>query len=390
MAGARAQIGFLFLGEMLLVPHLWPIVDALARLRPDLPIDLWVSTSVHEELIAGWLGPEHENIRLRRAPGFLSLGECEPGRNPPLPSKLPMLARLALRLAGMRVVVCAEQTSLWLPRLLPTRTRYIFTVHGAGPINDKRDGRLKCVHKILIPSPLHAPTYLSRGVRPERIVVTGYAKSAFPPSVVRSDLFASNRPILFYTPHWRRNFSSWWDWGVEVTKILANQHQFNVVIAPHQRLFERDPGAAELLGKLASHDHVHVDCGSFAMVDGSYTQMADIYLGDSSSQVVEFLARPRPAIFLDSPSLTWRGAETDGYWDCGDIVTDPARLWDTILAAKTHHPKYEQAQRHLVARELGETGLAAPRRSAEAILQALTGASPDSHDVKVAPRERAA
>jgi len=368
----RADVAFLFLGEMLLGPHLWPIVDALAAMRPELSIDIWVSTSTHEALVRSWISARHDNIRIRRAPGFKRLAEFDHGRNPPLPYKIPLLLRLARYLSGSRLVVCAEQTSLWLPRLLPGLSRFIFTVHGAGPINDKRDGRLKCAHKILIPSPLHTPTYISRGVRPERIVVTGYAKSAFQPSVVRSDLFAADRPILLYTPHWRRNFSSWWDWGADVAKMLADQRQFNVVIAPHQRLFERDPGAAELLEKLARYDHVHVDCGSFAMVDGSYTQMADIYLGDSSSQVVEYLARPRPAIFLDSPGVTWRGAEKDGYWDCGDIVTDPARLWDTILAAKAHHPKYEQAQRNLVARELGETGAVAPRRSAEAILAAMS------------------
>ena len=389
MAKARARIAFLFLGEMLLVPHLWPIVDALARLRPDLPIDLWVSTSVHEDLIAGWLGHEHDNIRLRRAPGFLALGDLEPGRNPSLPSKLPMLARLAPRLAGTHAVVCAEQTSLWLPRLVPTRTRYIFTVHGAGPLNYNRDGRLKCAWRLLVPSGLLTPDHLAHGIRPDQIVETGYAKASFRPSLRSTDIFADDRPVLLYAPHWQRYRSSWWDWGQGIVDMLAAQDRYNVVLAPHQRLFERDPGACALLDAAGQAPHIHVDSDSFAMVDGSYTRMADLYLGDTSSQIIEYLARPRPCVLLQPPGLTWREADEEGYRDCGDVVRDFSDLWGALETASAQHPRYAAFQADFAARALGDTSAAAPIRAAEAILQALTGASPDSHEVKVAPRERA-
>ncbi len=371
MATARAKIAFLFLGEMLLVPHLWPIVDALARLRPDLPIDLWVSTSVHEALIGGWLGAEHRNIRLRRAPGFLPLTEFQPGDNPPLPAKLPMLARLAPRLIGARVVVCAEQTSLWLPRLLPGRARYIFTVHGAGPLNYNRDGRLRCASRLLVPSGLHTPDHLAHGIKAERIVETGYAKASFPPSRPRGDLFADGRPIILYAPHWQRYRSSWWDWGRDIVAMLAAQDHYNVILAPHQRLFERDPDAQALLETAARAAHIHVDSGSFAMVDGSYTAAADIYLGDTSSQIIEYLARPRPCLLLQSPGMAWREADAEGYRDCGDVVRDPAAIQSAIEAATARHPHYRAFQTGFAARALGDTSIAAPIRAAEAILATL-------------------
>src|SRR3546814_19161007 len=64
-------VAFLFLGETLLITHLYPIVEALAEAVPDLPIELWVSTSLHAELIGVWMaaaGIEYE--RIPRAPGF--------------------------------------------------------------------------------------------------------------------------------------------------------------------------------------------------------------------------------------------------------------------------------------------------------------------------------
>lgn len=367
----RGKVAFLFLGEMLLVPHLWPIVDALARRRPDLPIDLWVSTSVHEALIGGWLGPQHANVRIRRAPGFLALTELEPGQNPPLPRKLPMLARLAPRLIGTRVVVCAEQTSLWLPRILPTRTRYIFTVHGTGPLNYNRDGRLRSAWRLLVPSALHTPGHLAHGIRPERIVETGYAKASFRSPLAPAELFADARPVLLYTPHWQRYRSSWWDWGRDVVDTLVAQDRYNVILAPHQRLFERDSGARALLAAAAEAPHIHVDSESFAMVDGSYTRMADLYLGDTSSQIVEYLARPRPCVLLQSPGMSWRDANEEGYRNCGDVVCDPADIWGAIEAAPARHPRYAEFQTDFAARELGDTSAAAPIRAADAIIEAL-------------------
>jgi hypothetical protein len=102
------KVAFLFLGETLLIPHLYPIVEALAAAEPDLPIDLWVSTSMHEALLSAWVRDAGLNtIRVRRAPGFARLTDFADGRNPPLPAKLPMLVRLAPYLARTPVVVCA-------------------------------------------------------------------------------------------------------------------------------------------------------------------------------------------------------------------------------------------------------------------------------------------
>ena len=49
----RGPVAFFFLGETLLIPHLYPVVEALAA-QTDLRIDLWVSTSVHENLLRDW------------------------------------------------------------------------------------------------------------------------------------------------------------------------------------------------------------------------------------------------------------------------------------------------------------------------------------------------
>lgn len=372
-ATGRADVAFLFLGEMLLVPHLWPIVDALAKARPDLTIDLWISTSAHAQLLGGWIDSQrHGRIRLCRAPGFRQQARDDMGGNPELPAKLPMLLRLAPRLWNVPVVICAEQTSLWLPRLLPMPARFVFTVHGAGPLNYNRDGRLRHASRLFVPSDYLTEDHVAHNIARENIVVTGYAKSAFMASVVAEDIFTLARPVLLYTPHWQRHRSSWWDWGREIVATLAAQDRYNVVLAPHQRLFEQDRSARAFLEGFADRQHMHLDSGSFAMVDGSYTAMADLYLGDSSSQIIEYLARPRPCIILDSPSMVWK---PDAYRQCGAVVNSLDALWSAITGAKEAHGAYRDVQQAFARQALGDVGTSAPMRGADAIIDLLARAT---------------
>jgi hypothetical protein len=364
-------VAFLFLGETRLIPHLYPIVEALAAAAPDLPIDLWISTSVHEELLGRWTAALGANVRLRRAPGFRALPGYEDGRNPPLPRKLPMLARLAPKLARTRVVVCAEQTSLWLPALLPLRTRFIKVPHGAGTLMKRNDRRRRAAWRTLVPSDRERAALAEVGVDPARIAVTGYAKAEFAHRTPPAQLFAERRPILLYNPHWQQHRSSWWRWGPEVVRRIVAEDRFNLIFAPHQRLVERADDVASLCEELASNYYVHCDFTSFSTVDGSYTAAADLYLGDTSSQVMEFLVRPRPAVFLDAQGKDWRGDPAYDMWRAGELVTDLDALLPALDRAAAEHPAYLDVQRSLATELLGPLDGKSSARAAQAILGTL-------------------
>ena len=200
----RGRVAFLFLGETLLIPHLWPIAEALAQAAPDVPIDLWVATSMHEDMLARW-SRGHPAMRLRRAPGFRAVPAAAAGENVPLPNKLRMLAGLAPRLLGTRIAVCAEQTSLWLPTMLPFHpTHFVKTSHGVGSMSARDDRRRRAGHLMLVPSALERETYLARGFDPTRVLATGYVKAAFRERTPARALFPDARPVLLYTPHWQR------------------------------------------------------------------------------------------------------------------------------------------------------------------------------------------
>jgi hypothetical protein len=365
-------VAFLFLGETLLIPHLYPIVEALAQAAPDLPIDLWVSTSVHEALIGRWLAEAGiASARIRRAPGFRTLSGYEDGRNPPLPAKLPMLLRLAPRLNRAALVVCAEQTSLWLPRALPMRPRFVNVLHGAGSMMNRNDPRRRAAWKTIVPGEAERDALAAHGVDRESVVAVGYIKAGFRHRTAARGLFRDERPILLYAPHWQQHRSSWWAWGPQAIEAVLASGRYNLIFAPHQRLAEKAPEVREMAARLAGRADVHCDLDSFAMVDGSYTAAADLYLGDTSSQVVEFLMRPRPCVFLDPLGVAWEGDPSYAMWQAGEVVTDIAALDAALARAPERHCGFLDAQKRFASAQLGDTSGAAPARAARVILEAV-------------------
>jgi len=371
----RGPVAFFFLGETLLIPHLYPVVEELAK-QPDLAIDLWVSTSVHEELLRGWttgLGPAH--IRIRRAAGYRDLPDFRDGRNPPLPSKWLLLLGITPFLLRTPVVVSAEQTSLWIPRLLPwLPTRFINIMHGSGTMNSRDDGRRRVAWRMPVPSQSEQQEFLARGFAPSYVPVVGSVKATFRQRTRRELQFPEPRPVVLYNPHWQQHRSSWWDWGRQIVERLVAQDQYNVILAPHQRLAERDPDLARVLAQAARHPHVHSDLDSFAMVDGSYPAGADIYLGDTSSQVIEFLAHPRPCVFLNNRQVDWRQRGDYGMWTSGEVVDSLEQVLPALQRAPRRHGEFLQQQQQLVRSWLGDT-TGAPQRLVGHILQALDPAT---------------
>jgi hypothetical protein len=368
-----ARIAFLLLGEMLLIPHLFPIAEAL--FGEDLDIDLWVSTSVHAALIGAWCAGLHRaRVRVRHAPGFRRLAGLAPGQNPPLPPKLPMLAGLIPALARTDAVVCAEQTSLWLPALLPLWTPFVKTSHGVGSMSARDDPRRRAARLMLVPSERERATYLERGHDPARVVATGYVKAAFRHRTHTRLPFRERRPVVLYAPHWQKHRSSWWRWGPRLVERLAEHPGLNLVFAPHQRLAERSPEVRRTAERLRGRANVHCDLDSFATVDGSYTEAADIYLGDTSSQVVEFLARPRPCVFLNPQRVAWEGSPGYAQWACGEVAETLEDALAAVDRAPALHPRFRAVQAAFAQSSLGEAGGAAAAPAAREIMRLVRAA----------------
>jgi CDP-glycerol glycerophosphotransferase (TagB/SpsB family) len=208
-------------------------------------------------------------------------------------------------------------------------------------------------------------------IRPGRYAVNGYVKLDLMPKLqaAREPLFANDRPTILYAPHFRRELSSWDRFGRAIIDWFAGQDRYNLIVAPHIRLFAEasDADRAAIEG-LAVPGKIAIDLASDRLFDMSYTSGADIYLGDVSSQVYEFLATPRPCIFLNAHGVDWRGDPDYLFWTLGDVIDDLAGLADALEQAPSRHPLYVDAQRERLAESFGGDAAGAARRGAEAIL----------------------
>jgi hypothetical protein len=289
--------------------------------------------------------------------------------------------------ARFDALIVAEKTSA----ILKTRYRLdelklVHTRHGAGDRAigfDKASGRFDLV--LVSGTKIYERLQAEAGVPPEKMAVVGYPKfdllALSPPSL---PFARDGRPTVLYNPHVSPHLSSWYRQGRAVLDHFLRDDRYNLIFAPHVMLFQRRfvlsiehfgidrPGAIQR--KYYEAPNIHIDLGSRASTDMSYTSAADIYLGDVSSQVYEFLQRPRPCLFLNSHRVAWRNDPNYAHWQAGDVIEDIADLGQAIDAAGPRHPLYRPIQRRLFAQSFDLDGRPSSDRAAEAILAFLNEA----------------
>jgi CDP-glycerol glycerophosphotransferase (TagB/SpsB family) len=191
----------------------------------------------------------------------------------------------------------------------------------------------------------------------------------------------SGKPVVLYNPHVSPHLSSWYAMGGQVLDWFAGQDDYQLIFAPHVMLFERplaisiDRLRIDRPGRIAERHrlapNIHVDLGSRQSTTMAYLNRAEIYLGDVSSQVYEFLVRPRPCVFLNAHRVAWRDDPNFAHWHLGDVVDDPAQLMSAIRDMPSRHHLYLERQQRAARETFGEDGGSPSRRAADAILEFL-------------------
>jgi len=359
------RIGFLFNHDQVhQVAHSLPIALALAR------------SGVAAEIIVATTSP-------RLSAEVIRLGGAEIGRR-------IALVPLSLRQARSRVIantleavvpatkllvygdnldffrsldilVVAEKTSLILKtRYGLDRLRIVHTRHGAG---DRAIGFDRASagfdHVLVSGAKIRDRLVAEAQVDPTRISIIGYPKfDLLPRRGSTHPLLDDGRPVVLYNPHVSPHLSSWYEAGRAVLDWFVAHEEYHLIFAPHVMLFERpfvltiDRLRIDRPGRIAERylraPNIHIDLGSRASTTMVYTDRADIYLGDASSQVYEFIRRPRPCLFLNTHRADWRGDPNFAHWGCGPVITDPAELEHGLADARLFHERtYRPAQQAL-------------------------------------------
>lgn len=289
-----------------------------------------------------------------------------------VPPKVLSLGVLARRLNGFDAIAVPERTSIALKRMGVGAPRYIHLDHGAGDRAAGFDKRIGAFDFVLMAGEKHRMRLAREGlIHPGRHAVAGYPKFEAADAVrdPHWSPFADRRPVVLYNPHFS-TLGSWERFGEPVLRAFAGQDRYNLVVAPHVRMLDaRGPQARwrALAATYAACGRIHIDTGSDRCIDMTYTTLADIYLGDVSSQVYEFLRTPRPCVFLDGRNIDWAVDENYAHWRFGPVVQSPSGVLDAVDSAVSGHWRFLDAQIDGFAATFSQGEAPASRRAAEAI-----------------------
>ena len=264
-------------------------------------------------------------------------------------------------------IVTTETTSSILKQVPGFRSRLVLIKHGAGDREGSYNPKHEFFDRILVNGDKHRLELLNRNLAPpEHIVVTGNAKLelARPPSPI----FADSKPLALYNPHFDPDLSTWFRHGQAIVREMQRIQGWNFVIAPHVKL----KGGPDVR---SAAPNILIDRGSVRSIDMSYTQASDVYIGDVSSQVYEFVLRPRPCIFLNFDRRQWRDDDTYAHWRLGQVIENVEELGPALERARSLQPEFEKIQRQMTDYSIARAAEPASERQARAILAFARGES---------------
>lgn len=379
------KIGFLFNHDQIhQVAHSLPIALELARMAAGAEIILATTTprirAEVERLAGDAIG---KSVRLQP----LTLRRLGSRLLRRLGGKLLPASKLLIYrdnldfFRSLEVLVVAEKTSLLLKSRYGLDTlKIVHTRHGAGDRAIGFDRASAAFDHVLVSGPKVRERLVGEsGVDPERITMVGYPKfDLFADEALPEPLFDGRRPIVVYNPHLSPHLSSWYTMGRQVLDWFVGHPEYQLIFAPHVMLFERpvvftiDKLRFDRPGKLPERvlkaPNVHVDLGSRLSTTMAYMNAADIYLGDVSSQVYEFLIRPRPCAFLNPHHIDWKDDPNFAAWAAGPVIERVEELGAALAEAQAREEDvYAPIQRKLFDHSFDLGELPSSVRAAEAI-----------------------
>ena len=214
----------------------------------------------------------------------------------------------------------------------------------------------------------------------ERCRIIGYAKFDILRGRTPEAFFDNDKPTFLYNPHFDPHMSSWYDHGADLLQFFyENPDRYNLIFAPHVMLFYKKVHISpeyrvtrkrpDIDPKYYDAPNIRIDVDSPRLFDMSYTLSADAYIGDVSSQVYEFLYRPRACFFIDTHSMTAPGAPPEyDFWNNGPVVRTAKQLIPLLPDHVTIAAQYRDAQEQRMAYTADQSD---PRPASERGAEAL-------------------
>ena len=204
--------------------------------------------------------------------------------------------------------------------------------------------------------------------------VIGYPKLETVKKLNKQPVFENTKPTVIYNPHFTTPFSSWHKFGQEILDYFYHQNQYNLIFAPHINLFNKRGGSdkSSIPEKFYNAQHIHIDLGSIDSVNMRYTLNADIYLGDVSSQVFEFILQPRPVIFINANQVDYQNDIGYRLWQTGNVISELSNFEEVLQNSQKNFKNFKPIQKIINTENIYQNDKFSPsERGSKAIIEFL-------------------
>lgn len=152
---------------------------------------------------------------------------------------------------------------------------------------------------------------------------------------LKKKLFKKDLPIVLYSPHWEPELSSYKKYAKDVLEYFSKQEKYNLIFAPHLLVSHwKNRFGYNIDFQDYSSDNIVVDFGSKFSTNGTYLSISDMYIGDVSSMVYEFIARkPKPCIFFNAHGIEWKNNPDYKFWNFGTVFNTFSEFKENFKSA---------------------------------------------------------
>ncbi|MDC0116023.1 CDP-glycerol glycerophosphotransferase family protein [Octadecabacter sp.] len=334
-------VGLLLMGG---IHHIFHLIPIAVGLEADTNISVYVyvrnasEKQVCEDVLAS-LGSTRTTVTVLKSKLFHKLRSSK---------KRILLSNLKIW-NSLDALIVADRSSTLLRNYSDQLPPFLHIPHGAGDSAVSYDPRMRYFDYILVAGEKDKKRMIDLNlVSDETCHVTGYIKP-FAINQIHPEtpkLFETTRPVVLYNPHFREGLSSWKEFGRDLLEKFAQQNDMNFIVAPHILLFEKtqDEESRKAVEAFSKYENIYVDLGSERACDMTYTRAADIYLGDVSSQIYEFLSEPKPCIFLTNSKTQWKEDPNFAHWRYGPVCHSTHDVMQALSRAAIDLEDYATVQ----------------------------------------------
>lgn len=289
--------------------------------------------------------------------------------------------------ADTDMIVSTERTCLRLKKLLPASSLPLFTriPHGTGDRSVTFHPDHRQFDMTLVAGQKMADQLAAHGIDRGKINIVGYPKFEKIDFSRKPKIFGNDNPTFVYNPHFDPQLSSWYRIGPDLMRWFASEQgqSYNLIFAPHVMLFRKKLHISpeykvgrprpDIPPEVMTAPNIHIDVDSPKLFDMSYMLAANAYIGDTSSQIYEFIMHPRPIFILDpDANLSAQGNVTLPFLQLGPVIRTIEEFANQCADLSVLSENYEAKQRELVNYTFSIQDEKTTQRAADAIASRLS------------------